>query len=164
MWHLGRSVWCEWLQGSCSLSVKQISLCALRDANSWVLPKSKLCSSYLCERSVLLGGCPAVTSVDNRKWDWEGPQEPSGPREEIPSLGWLSWPWQGPWTQPSVRSGSRGCFVTFGTVREKVTCQMERACRALLGLSCSRVLVKESDSLQLVICQCVLARTLLTCR
>lgn len=67
-------------------------------------------------------------------------------------------------SQPSVRSGSQGCFVTFGTVREKVTCQMERACRALLGLSCSRVLVKESDSLQLEICQCVLARILLTCR
>lgn len=150
---------------ACSLSVKQISLCALRYGNSWVLLKSKLSSSYLCEKWVFLVGCPAVTQWIIENGIGKDHRKPSRPREKIPSLGWLSRPWPlARYKAHSVRSGSQGCFVTFGTVRQKVTCQMERACRPLLGLSCCRVLVKESDSLQLVICQYVLARILLTYR
>lgn len=44
-------------------------------------------------------------------------------------------------------SGSRSYFVSSETVKGKVTGQMGRACRPPLGLSYSRVLVKESDSL-----------------
>jgi len=93
------------------------------------------------------------------RWIVENGIGEDGRKPSRPKAQWSdSFPWSGVWTMAcwevrqrykaqGVICSSPRCFVSFETVKQKVTGQMGRACGPPLGLSKSWVLVKESDFL-----------------
>lgn len=125
------------------------SLC-LRVFKLWVLLKNKLSNSYLCETLVVLkldcSSCAIRWIMKNEI----GEDQAQGKEHD-------SFPWSVIWTmatwkvvrdaKPRVLRLVLGAALSPLRLKQEVTGQMGRACRLLLGLSYSRVLVKESISL-----------------